>query len=112
MSYFFCENSGSFAMFAAMRRASSGVSKSSAAVRWGAGQIGNRCPLRSQTRFSFFNGRYAPPAALPITTLFFFESETAGLMFVRHRWPQSFPWWLFGRFSREDAAADYECGHD
>jgi hypothetical protein len=71
MSYFFCENSGSFAMFAAMRRASSGVSKSSAAVRWGAGQIG------------------APPAALPITTLFFFESETAGLMFVRHRWNSS-----------------------
>ena len=30
-------------------------------------------------------------------------------MFVRHRWPQSFPWWLFCRFPREDAAADYEC---
>ena len=69
-------------------------------------------PLRSQTRFSFFNDRYAPPAALPITAPFFFESETAGLMFVPHRWPQSFRWWLFCRFSREDAAADYECAHD
>ena len=33
-------------------------------------------------------------------------------MFVRHRWPQSFRWWLFCRFPREDAAADYECAHD
>ena len=33
-------------------------------------------------------------------------------MFVRHRWPQSFRWWLFSRFPREDAAADYECGHN
>jgi hypothetical protein len=33
-------------------------------------------------------------------------------VFVRHRWPQSFRWWLFCRFPREDAAADYECGHD
>jgi hypothetical protein len=33
-------------------------------------------------------------------------------MFVRHRWPQCFPWWLFCRFPREDAAADYECGQD
>jgi hypothetical protein len=69
-------------------------------------------PFRSQTWFSFFNGRYASPAALPITASFFFESETAGLMFVRHRWPQSFRWWLFCRFPREDAAADYECAHD
>ena len=76
-----------------------------------AGQIGNGYPFSSQTRFSFFNGRYGPPAALPITAPFFFESETAGLMFVRHRWPQSFCWWLFCRFSREDAAADYECAH-
>ena len=68
--------------------------------------------FRSQTWFSFFNGRYGSPAALPITAPFFFESETAGLMFVRHCWPQSFPWWLFCRFPREDAAADYECGYD
>ena len=33
-------------------------------------------------------------------------------MFVRHRWSQSFCWWLFLRFPRENAAADYECGHD
>jgi hypothetical protein len=33
-------------------------------------------------------------------------------MFVRHRWPQSFRWWLFCRLPREDAAADYECAHD
>jgi hypothetical protein len=68
--------------------------------------------FRSQTRFSFFNGRYGSPAALPITAPFFFESETAGLMFVRHRWPQGFRWWLFCRFPREDAAADKECGHN
>jgi hypothetical protein len=42
---FFCENSGSLAILTAMRLASSRVSKSSAAVRWGAGQIGNRYPL-------------------------------------------------------------------
>ena len=69
-------------------------------------------PFRSQTWFSFFNGRYASPAALPITAPFFFETETAGLMFVRHRWPQSFLWWLFCRLPREDAAADYECAYD
>ena len=51
-------------------------------------------------------------AARPITAPFFFESETAGLTFVRHRWPQRLYWWLFLRFPREDAAADYECGHD
>jgi hypothetical protein len=105
-------SSGSFATLAAIRRASSRVSKSSAAVRWGRRSYRQRLPLSSQTRFSFFNGRYGPPAALPITAPFFFESETAGLMFVRHPWPQSFPWWLFGRFPREDAAADYECGQD
>jgi hypothetical protein len=70
-----------------------------------------RLALGSQTRFSFFNGRYGSPAALPITAPFFFETETAGLMFVRHRWAQSFPWWLFCRFPREDAAADHECEH-
>jgi hypothetical protein len=32
-------------------------------------------------------------------------------MFVRHRWPQSFPWWLFGRLPRENAAGDYKRGH-
>jgi hypothetical protein len=32
-------------------------------------------------------------------------------MFVRQRWPQSFYCWLFCRFAREDAAADYECAH-
>jgi len=41
----FCENSGSLAILTAMRLASSRVSKSSAAVRWGADQIGNRYPL-------------------------------------------------------------------
>src|SRR3974390_1628640 len=73
-----------------------------------------RAPSRvgSQTWFSFFNGRYGSPAALPITAPFFFETETAGLMFVRHRWPQSFRWWLFCRLPREDATADHECAHD
>src|SRR5215813_13270147 len=33
-------------------------------------------------------------------------------MFVRHRWPYGFHWWLFSWFAREDAAADDECGHD
>src|SRR5262249_13005873 len=65
-----------------------------------------------QTWFSFFNGWYACPTALPINALFFFESETAGLMFVGHRWPESFHWWLFSCFAREDAAAGDECGHD
>jgi hypothetical protein len=53
---------GSSAIFTAIRRASSRVSK------W------------SQSRPSFSNGPYA--AALPITAPFFFKSETAGLMFV------------------------------
>src|SRR6516162_10183074 len=66
----------------------------------------------SQTWFSFFNGRYRSPAALPISAPFFFETETAWLMFVRHCWSQSFCWWLFLWFPRENAAADYECGHD
>jgi len=61
----------------------------------------------SQSRSSFFNDRYA--AANPMTAPFFFESETTGLMFVRHRSPQS--WYAFFRFPREDAAADYPCGH-
>src|SRR3974390_835021 len=30
------------------------------------------------------------PAALPISTPFFFETETAWLRYVRHRWSQSF----------------------
>src|SRR5262245_60872496 len=33
-------------------------------------------------------------------------------MFVGHRWPESFHWWLFSWFAREDAAASDECGHD
>ena len=33
-------------------------------------------------------------------------------MFVRHCWSQSFCWWLFPWFPRENADADYECGHD
>ena len=94
---------GDIAVFAAMRRASSPVSSLAAA---------ERLPLGSQTWFSFFNGRYGSAAALPTTAPFFFETETAGLMFVPHRWPQSFPWWLFCRLPREDAAADYECAHD
>jgi hypothetical protein len=65
---------------------------------------------RSKTRPSFFNDRHA--AARPITAPFFFESETAGLMFVGHRWLQGFRWWFFSSFSREDAAADYKCGHN
>jgi hypothetical protein len=71
---------GSFATLAAMRRAWSRV---------------RLAPLGSQTWFSFFNGRYGSAAALPTTAPYFFETETAGLMFVRHRWPQSFRWWLF-----------------
>jgi hypothetical protein len=63
----------------------------------------------SQTWFSFFNDRYA--AAHPITAPFLFESETAGLMFVRHRWAQGFRWSLFSWFPRENAASDYKCGH-
>jgi hypothetical protein len=66
----------------------------------------------SQARFSVFNGRSALPAAMPISASFFFESETARLMFVRHRWPEGFRWWLFCQFPREDTAADYERGHD
>jgi hypothetical protein len=50
---------------------------------------GKTHPL-SEARPCFFNGRYA--AANPITAPFFFESETAGLMFVRPRWPQGFRW--------------------
>jgi hypothetical protein len=67
-------------------------------------------PLGSQTWFRFFNGRCGSPAAFPITALFFFESKTAGLMFVRHYWLQGFRWCLFSWFSAEDAAADHECG--
>jgi len=70
------------------------------------------CETGSQTWFSFFNGRYGSPAALPITASFFFETETAGLMFVGHRCPQSLRWWLFCRLPREDAAADHECDYD
>jgi hypothetical protein len=50
---------------------------------------GKTDPL-SEGRPSFFNVRYS--AARPMIALFFFESETAGLMFVRHRWPQGFRW--------------------
>ena len=52
------------------------------------------------------------PAALPISAPFFFETETAGLMFVRRCWPQRLYWWLSLRFPREDTTAYYECGHD
>ena len=55
-------NSGSLAIFAAIHRASSRVSKG------------------SQRRPSFFNIRYS--AARPMIAPFFFESETAGVMFV------------------------------
>jgi hypothetical protein len=65
--------------------------------------------LGSQRRPSLFKDPHA--AALPTTAPFFFESETAGLMFVRHRWPQRFRWWFFSWFPREDAAADHYCGH-
>jgi hypothetical protein len=85
----FASSCGCFATLAAMSQA------------WG-----------SQTWSSFFNGRYGSPTALPISATFFFESKTAGLTFVRHRWPQRFCRWLFRRFPREDAAADYECGRD
>ena len=44
---------------------------------------------RASSRERFLNGRRA--AAPPITAPFFFETETAGLMFVWHRWPQGFP---------------------
>src|SRR5215831_4884285 len=50
------------------------------------------------------------PRPLPINALFVFESETTGLTFVRHRWPQSLRWQLFSWFPREDQAADYKCG--
>jgi hypothetical protein len=62
-----------------------------------------------QTWPSFFYGRYA--AARPITAPLFFESETAGLMFVLHHWPQGFRWLFFSWFPRENAAADYKHGH-
>jgi hypothetical protein len=32
-------------------------------------------------------------------------------MFVRHHWPQGFPWWLFSWFPRENAAGDHKRGH-
>src|SRR5215472_19311717 len=57
--------------------------------------------LGSQTWSSFFNGRHCSPATLPISAPFFFETETAWLMFVWRCWPQSFCWWLFLRFPRE-----------
>jgi hypothetical protein len=47
-------------------------------------------PSVTETWFSFFDRRYA--AANPVTAPFFFESETAGLMFFRHRLPQGFRW--------------------
>jgi hypothetical protein len=50
---------------------------------------GKTHPL-SEGRPCFFNDRYA--AALPTIAPFFFESETAGLTFDRHRWPQRFRW--------------------
>jgi len=62
----------------------------------------------SQSRSSFFNDRHA--GAPPITAPFFFESKTAGLIFVRRCWPQGY--WLFSWFPREDAAADYPCSHE
>jgi hypothetical protein len=62
-----------------------------------------------QTWPSFFYGRYA--AARPITAPLFFESETAGLMFVLHHWSQGFRWLFFSWFPRENAAADYKHGH-
>jgi hypothetical protein len=37
-------------------------------------------------------GRFGSPAALLITASFFFLSETAGLMFVRHCWLRGFRW--------------------
>jgi hypothetical protein len=66
----------------------------------------------SQARFSVFNGWSALPAAMPTSASFFFESETARLTFVQHRWPQGFRWWLFCQFPREDTAAHYERRHD
>ena len=56
--------------------------------KWGA--LEDRFSKCSQSRPSFFNDRYA--AARPITALFFFESETTGLMFVRHRCARGFSW--------------------
>ena len=53
--------------------------------------IARETTLGSQTWFNFFNGRDGCAAALPISAPFFFESETAGLTFVRHCWPQRFP---------------------
>src|SRR6516164_4164459 len=46
----------------------------------------------SQSWFSFFNGRYRSPAALPISALFFFESKAARLIFVRRCWPCPYAW--------------------
>jgi hypothetical protein len=65
--------------------------------------------LLSEGRPCFPNDRYA--AALPTTAPFFFESEAAGLMFVRHRWPQGFRWQLFSWFPREDATAHHNSDH-
>jgi hypothetical protein len=44
-----------------------------------------------------------------MTAPFFFKSETAGLMFVEHRWRRwrCLSFW----FAREDAAADHQSGH-
>jgi hypothetical protein len=61
-AFYLRKTAGNLAIFAAIRRASSRVSK------W------------SQSRPSFSNVRYS--AARPMIALFFFESETAGLMFV------------------------------
>jgi hypothetical protein len=71
--YSFRTSSGSLAIFAAIRLASSRVEQK-----------------RSQRRPSFFNARYS--AARPMIALFFFESETAGLTFVRHCWPHGLRW--------------------
>ena len=48
-------------------------------------------PLGSQTWLSFFNKRYRSPAAIPISAPFFFETETARLMFVQRCW-HGFRW--------------------
>ena len=79
-------NSGSFAILAAIRRASSCV----------------RLAFWVMTWFNF----------LPIRAPFFFETEAAGLMCVRHSWPQSFRWcvprlkWLW---QRGDIHCDAQC---
>jgi hypothetical protein len=105
-------SSDSFATLAAIRRAL--IAREQIVCGRALGRRSNMQPLPLGHRLglaSLMDGT-VPPAALPTTAPFFFETETAGLMFVRHRWPQSFRWWLFCRLPREDAAADYECAHD